>query len=116
MALVDQHAADERYRLETIIKSLPTSSIHLTNLEIPFPITHIPILLQRKNNLRQWGIEIEITTDENVRIKGIPEILAKDNIDGGRWKGILLSYVMMNIEECPSGLMDMFCSKACRSV
>lgn len=116
MALVDQHAADERYRLETIIKFLSTSSIHPTDLEIPFPKTHIPILSQRKHNLRQWGIEIQITTDDMVHIKGIPVILAKDNIDGGGWKGIMLSYLMMNAEECPSGLMDMFCSKACRSV
>ena len=70
--------------------------------------------MKRKSKLRQWGIEIE-TTEEKVRVVGVPGVLVKD-IDGGRWKGILLEYVAASADECPTGLMDMFCSKACRSV
>ena len=113
IALIDQHAADERYRLETIIKFLPTS-IHQTNINIPFPQKYLPTLSKRKYNLRQWGIDIELT-NEGVRLVGIPGVI-KD-IDEGRWKGILSSYVLTHAaDDCPSGLMDMFCSKACRSV
>ena len=39
------------------------------------------------------------------------------DIDEGRWKDILSSYVFTHAaDDCPSGLMNMFCSKACRSV
>jgi hypothetical protein len=39
------------------------------------------------------------------------------DIDEGRWKGILSSYVLTHAaDDCPSGLMNMFYSKACRSV
>jgi DNA mismatch repair ATPase MutL len=113
VALVDQHAADERYRLETIFKSLQ-ASLHPTTFEFQFSVNILSVLVKRKSKLRQWGIDIE-TTEERVRIVGIPGVLAKD-IDGGRWKGILLEYVTTSADECPTGLMDMFCSKACRSV
>ena len=112
MALIDQHAADERYRLETIIHSLPTS-IHQTNISLPLPPQQRDVLSKRKHHLRQWGIDIDITND--VLLVGIPNV-AKDT-DEGSWKGILSSYILTNIaDDCPSGLMDIFRSKACRSV
>jgi DNA mismatch repair ATPase MutL len=113
IALIDQHAADERYRLETIIKLLPTS-VHQTNINVPLSPKYLPTLSKRKHNLRQWGIYIELT-DEGVRVVGIP-VVTKD-IDEGRWKGILSSYVLTHAaDDCPPGLMNIFCSKACRSV
>src|SRR5436190_21785892 len=108
VALIDQHAADERYRLETIIKSLPTS-IHPTIIDIPFVGNPLDTLSKQRVKLRQWGIDIEIT-DVGVRILGIPSVL-KD-VDPGRWKVVLTSFLMMTMEDnCPSGFMDMFCSK-----
>jgi DNA mismatch repair ATPase MutL len=115
IALVDQHAADERYRLETILGTLPTS-IHPLDLamEITIPEKQLRIISKRKNNLLNWGIEIQVKKD-CVFISGIPKVLA-ECIDGAQWKRVLSSYLLRNADDCPSELMDMFCSKACRSV
>jgi DNA mismatch repair ATPase MutL len=115
VALVDQHAADERFRLETIIKSLQTTIHRLSSeMKITLPSKVLETLSHRRNHLLSWGIDISVTED-GLRITGIPEILMKD-LDEARWKGILSSYVTTNVDDCPRGLMEMFCSKACRSV
>jgi DNA mismatch repair ATPase MutL len=115
IALVDQHAADERYRLEAILSALPTS-IHLLDqsIEITIPSKQLNIISKRGIDLLKWGVKIEVKND-CVFVTGIPKVLA-ECVDGARWKRILSSYLLTNTDECPSELMDMFCSKACRSV
>lgn len=114
-AMIDQHAADERYRLETIIQNLQTTAIKIQPpIEISFPSEkNIQVLKERKSKLQQWGIELAILGDL-VRISSIPGIL--EDIDATRWKTILLQYVTEDGLDCPSGMMNIFCSKACRSV
>ena len=115
LALVDQHAADERFRLETIINSL-SSNIHRLShaIKVSFPVKQLQLLSRRSGNLRSLGIEIELY-DDSLQIAGIPGVL-RNETDGERWKAILSSYVSMNAPDCPTPLMNMLCSKACRSV
>lgn len=115
IALVDQHAADERYRLETIFRTLSTS-IHPLDpaMEITVPGNQLSIISKRRIKLLNWGVKIEVKNSRTF-ITGVPGVL-RECIDGARWKRILLSYLLTNADDCPSELMDMFCSKACRSV
>jgi DNA mismatch repair ATPase MutL len=113
LALVDQHAADERYRLETIIQNLTGTKLQLSSpIEICFSEKHLQILNERKK-LQDWGVELEIL-ESLVRITEIPAIL--DEVDPVRWRSILLQYILEDGRECPLGMMNIFCSKACRSV
>jgi len=39
------------------------------------------------------------------------------DVDPARWKGVIMTYISSQMaEDIPTGLMDMLCSKACRSV
>jgi DNA mismatch repair ATPase MutL len=114
VALVDQHAADERHRLESILTGLPSSTRSLQQaIEFPCPEQHLSTLGRRKDQLLRWGVGIDIL-DETVRITEVPTIL-KD-VDAARWKSILVGYALEDEREYPTGLMEIFCSKACRSV
>lgn len=114
IALIDQHAADERFRLETIIQGLSADVRQMQSpLEIPFPQKDLEKLVHRKDKLGQWGLEIDVL-DEKIEIKTVPKIL--EDIEVTRWKTILVQYVREDGYDCPSGLMNIFCSKACRSV
>ena len=110
IALIDQHAADERYRLERILdgESIPSS------LTLSLVKSDLTTLETRKSSLRQWGLEIEIA-EETLRIVGISTVLAKE-VDSVPWREILTSYTAGAADECPPLLMHLFCSKACRSV
>jgi DNA mismatch repair ATPase MutL len=111
IALIDQHAADERFRLERILKtaeSVPAS------LALRLGKSELATLERRKEGLRRWGIDVEIVGG-TVRIVRIPKVLAKD-IDSVPWREILASYTAGGTDECPPLLMNLFCSKACRSV
>lgn len=111
LALIDQHAADERYRLERILKSLPTT-IHTVTPSIPLA-HNLLSLSKRKQRLLRWGIQLEFV-DNTIVLKGIPAILA--DLDVARWNQILSRYMTEDKHDCPTALMELFCSKACRSV
>lgn len=111
IALIDQHAADERYRLERILQFVHSTPSSLT---LCLPKSHLTTLEARRSALRQWGLEIDIA-EGSVRIIRIPSVLVKD-INSIPWREILASYTAGRAEECPPLLMNLFCSKACRSV
>jgi hypothetical protein len=83
-------------------------------LDIQLGPKYTRALFNQKQKILTWGVEIEFI-DEGIRVLGIPGVLAKD-VNEGRWKKILLQFSTAERNECPSELMDMFCSKACRSV
>jgi DNA mismatch repair ATPase MutL len=112
LAAVDQHAADERYRLELILDSLGEASLEVS-IQFEIPEKYRTILSQRNRKLVEWGVEIYVLKGK-VEITRIPRIL-KD-VNASRWKQILVEYVSQDDVSCPSGLTDIFNSKACRSV
>ena len=141
LAVIDQHAADERYRLERLIEQLRyTSKVVDPAINIPMSERHLHTLLKRREVLLQWGIEItieksgvisesemsgivELTTSERqgtlqemgvLLLRVIPEI-TKD-LDAAKWKQILLQYLSEEKSQLPSLLTQILASKACRSV
>lgn len=115
IALVDQHAADERYRLEVIIQTL-SKGIHRIDPPIVFRLSkrNLQTLSNRRSKLMIWGVEIEII-DDSVQLVGIPWVTA-NVIEERKWKMILFQFATAVQDGCPSVLMSMLCSKACRSV
>jgi DNA mismatch repair ATPase MutL len=114
VALIDQHAADERYRLEAIVRNLSSTAREKNpSIELPFSPMQLQALAARKEKLRQWGIVMDIS-DKSATIIAVAEILM--DVDATRWKSILLHYLLEDELDCPSELMNLFCSKACRSV
>ena len=111
IALIDQHAADERFRLERILETAESVPASLT---LRFSKSELATLERRKEGLLRWGMQVEIA-EETVRIVGIPNVLAKD-LDSVPWREILASYTAGQPDECPHLLMNLLCSKACRSV
>jgi DNA mismatch repair ATPase MutL len=141
LAVIDQHAADERYRLERLIEQLRyTSKVVDPAINIPMSERHLHTLLKRREVLLQWGIEItieksgvesesempgivELPTSERqgtlkemgvLLLRVIPEI-TKD-LDAAKWKQILLQYLSEEKSQLPSLLTQILASKACRSV
>jgi len=119
LALIDQHAADERHRLEAILRSLPTSSYTLeTPLQIPLSSRQLEIFRQRKDILMSCcGVQLKIEAN-SVWLLAVPEVLASDSskdLNTAQWKTILLEAVSGSTVQCPAKLMSTFCSKACRS-
>jgi hypothetical protein len=110
IAVIDQHAADERFRLERILETAESVPASLT---FRLGQSEVATLERRMEALRKW-IEVEIV-EGMVRIVGIPKVLAKD-IDSVPWREILTSYTAGGADECPPLLMNLLCSKACRSV
>lgn len=139
--MIDQHAADERYRLEQLIERLrDTKQVIDPVMNIQMSGRHLSILWKRREALLQWGIDItversgipgtsgtlgaiEVANAERqwtgkemgtLGIKGAPQI-TKD-LGAGNWKQILLQYVSEEATQLPSLLTEILASKACRSV
>jgi len=115
LALIDQHAADERYRLERIVSDLSTLS-HKLDPRIEFPVLDaaLAVLSRRRENLFIWGVRLVITSS-TIQVTHVPAVLCA--VDSARWKAVLTGYVSSQAAgDMPAGIMDMLCSKACRSV
>jgi DNA mismatch repair ATPase MutL len=112
LAAIDQHAADERYRLELILESLRESTLDVS-IQFELQEKYRAILSQRTRRLLEWGVKLDILGG-NVEITRIPAILI--DVEPARWKQILQAYTNEDTLTCPSGLAHMFNSKACRSV
>lgn len=141
LAVIDQHAADERYRLERLIEQLRhTKHVRDPVMNIPMSERHLRSLWKRRDALLQWGIEIAIEKFGVVRESEVPKTVEMDNaerqgitngtgmfllkgapeitkdLDTGKWKQILLQYVSEEATQLPSLLTEFLASKACRSV
>jgi len=130
LAVIDQHAADERYRLERLIEQLH-QSVHMPApaLQIQVSQKYLSTLRKRQGILRQWGICVTVESSEMgisemqgtakdiavLRFDNVPDI-TKD-LDAAKWKEILIQYLSEEAAtQLPSLLMDILASKACRSV
>lgn len=131
LAVIDQHAADERYRLEQLMEQLPQKTYRLNPpMEIPLSDRIGKVLWKRRGVLLRWGVDItiekpEMGTSERLqgtlkelgavgRLQGVPEI-TKD-LNATKWKEILLQYTSEEASQPPSLLTEILASKACRSV
>jgi len=76
MILIDQHAAHERIRYETLKKNFLHSQMTAQVLHIPemirFHNENIVLLEKKLTQLRQWGFEAEIFSQDTVIFRTIP--------------------------------------------
>jgi DNA mismatch repair protein MLH3 len=167
LILVDQHAADERVRVEGLLQDLCTPAQHdpacVQSLKLPKPITFAikfkerEVFMAHKNHFLRWGI-VFIVDDARqrmvaqktasaepatpiIKITRLPAVVAErcrvdpqqllDLIRTEAWKreGSMSGMAERSaesrkicqtdwfrlVEDCPSGMLDMVHSRACRS-
>ena len=67
--MVDQHAADERVRLEHLLAVVDLVSVDMDT------VVAVPFLHRLASNLTQFGFTIESADDGNIKVVAIPELL-----------------------------------------
>lgn len=130
LVLVDQHAADERIRVEELLTNLDSSSTQLAKpIVFELQLREHGLLARYAAYFAEWGIwyEIQPLPDSHkcrISVKALPSAIAercriepkvlielirteawKRSEDGGS----------VTRKACPQGLLDMLNSRACRS-
>jgi DNA mismatch repair protein MutL len=100
LMIIDQHAAHERILYEKFLKktSIETESLFLP-LRIELPPREFNIIMEYKNQLRDFGLEIEDFGTNNVIIRALPKELQKADI-----KGLLMDIATGIVEEETEGI------------
>lgn len=67
--MVDQHAADERVRLEKILETINLESVSIDK------VVDIPFLERLAANLAHFGFEIDASIDDKTKVLAVPQLL-----------------------------------------
>ena len=119
--LLDQHAADERCRLECVLAELGASP-NPTQLPDPYhmaiPDSLVPSLLTQAEYLTSWGCNFEAVTYNTLRVTHLPEMCINRLINQPKLINQLIYEAAAPdrgcTDGCPRVLFDLLCSKACR--
>jgi DNA mismatch repair protein MutL len=104
LIIIDQHAAHERILYEKFLKktSIETESLFLP-LRVELPPREFNIVIEYKNYLQEFGLDIEEFGANNIIIRAIPKELQKADI-----RGLLMDIASGIIEEETNGIKDDF--------
>ena len=130
LVLVDQHAADERIRVEGLLANLGSSSTQLAKpIVFELQVREYGLLARYAAYLANWGIwyEIQILPESHkcrISVKALPSAIAErcriepkiliELIRSEAWK-CSEDGSSVTRKACPQGLLDMLNSRACRS-
>lgn len=85
LIIVDMHAAHERIILEELKQQLASTVIMQQQLLIPIVINLTEILVETANNYKeelfQFGFEIDLIDNQTIIVRSIPNLLNTDNIE-----------------------------------
>ncbi|KAL3459273.1 hypothetical protein BJX64DRAFT_265130 [Aspergillus heterothallicus] len=146
LVLIDQHAADERCRVEALYEEfLGLDGIRIVQMDpVIFDIAHTESLLfkRQRDFFRSWGVEYTVeqgtvSTKASVSVTSLPATIAErcrtepdlivSIIRGEVWKRAEdgstspamektdHSSWMGRLAGCPSGILDLLNSRACRT-
>ncbi|KAH3902352.1 uncharacterized protein SCODWIG_00853 [Saccharomycodes ludwigii] len=144
LLLIDQHAADERVKLEMylhdyIIQRIKTPTLNVCSLENPISLQvtslEMSSLEYYYSEFEVWGFSIQKTTSTSIVVKCLPQILnqriGKDynflkngilqhlyDLQQGKrckFKKNLISEWWVNVNSIPILLLELFTSKSCRN-
>ena len=130
LVLVDQHAADERIRVEELLTNLGSSSTQLAKpIVFELQVREHRLLARYGAYFADWGIWYEIKTLPEshkcrISVKALPSAIAErcriepkvliELIRTEAWKRSEDGSSVTG-KTCPQGLLDMLNSRACRS-
>ncbi|KAL9629779.1 MAG: hypothetical protein Q9164_006729 [Protoblastenia rupestris] len=131
LVLVDQHAADERIRIETLIAELGTQAAIILPKPIIFDtsIRDQELLEKHRSYFEHWGIQYKISKSSdsinyNVSVTTLPRAIAErcriepkvllDLLRGEAWK-LEDTSTIPAVHTPPQRLLDILNSRACRS-
>jgi len=102
LVIIDQHAAHERVLYEKFLKktSIETESLFLP-LRIELPTREFNIIMEYREKLRDFGLEIEDFGKNNVIIRALPREIQKADL-----KDLLMDIATGIIEEETEGIRD----------
>lgn len=135
LVLIDQHAADERVKVEELFRQLSTGDTAVLTKPIVFEVeaAEVERLGHVQRHLEAWGIRCERSqlSRRTIRITHLPKLIAErcrqdpkmmiSIIRAEIWKeerpGIPAANAswLDRMAKCPAGLIDMMNSRACRS-
>jgi DNA mismatch repair protein MutL len=100
LLIIDQHAAHERILYERFLKrtSIEPEPLVLP-LRVEIPVREYTVLLQQKDFLREFGLDIDDFGANNIIIRSMPGELGKDNI-----RELMIDMASGLIEEETSGI------------
>ena len=129
LALVDQHAADERVKVELLLQEISDAQPVSLRPPMMFDIsqTERPRYCEWEHAFRDWGIRYEV--QDKLAVVAVPALIAErcradpkvliellrkeiwstlaPVVTSGDW--------FMKLTACPSGLLDLINSRACRT-
>ena len=119
--LLDQHAADERCRLEHLLAELGASP-NPTQLPDPYhmaiPDSLVSSLFTQADYLASWGCKFEYVTYNTLRVTHLPEVCVNRLSNQPKFIEQLIYEAVAPdrsyTDGCPRVLFDLLCSKACR--
>ena len=130
LVLLDQHAADERIRVEELLTNLGSSSKQLAKpIVFELQVREYGLLARYATYFAHWGIWYEVKTlpESNkcrISVKALPSAIAErcrvepkvliELIRTEAWKRSEDGSWVTG-KACPQGLLDMLNSRACRS-
>ena len=130
LVLVDQHAADERIRVEGLLANLGASSTQLAKpIVFELQVREHGLLARYAAFFAEWGIWYEVQTLPEfhkcrISVKALPSAIAERcRIEPKVLIELIRTEVWKRSEDgssvtrqaCPQGLLDMLNSRACRS-
>jgi DNA mismatch repair protein MutL len=102
LTIIDQHAAHERVLYEKLLKK---TSLEIENLFLPIrvelPAKEFNIIMNYKNLLHDFGLDIEEFGANNVIVRALPKEFHKSDM-----KGLLLDVASGILEEETIGIKD----------
>ena len=128
LALVDQHAADERVKVETLLLEISTAQIVALRPPMMFNVSQLerPKYCEWRNAFDQWGIQYKV--QENLVVEALPALIAErcraepkvliELIRKAIWTPVPVVKSgdwFARLATCPSGLIDLVNSRACRT-
>ena len=130
LVLIDQHAADERIRVEELLANVGQSSTQLARpIVFELQVREHELLARYAAHFANWGIWYEIQTPPEsqkcrLSVKALPSAIAErcriepkvliELIRTEAWKRSEDGSSVTR-KACPQGLLDMLNSRACRS-
>lgn len=130
LLLVDQHAADERIRVERFIDELTGEALRVDVVDISVELneeelSYLPSVLP---SMAAWGIEMEMTEGGSVKVVSLPRLIStrcrmepelvsrmvKQHLAMAQVDSSFCSASRRNIGSCPRVLSDLLNGKACR--
>lgn len=133
LILLDQHAADERVKVEELLKKLCDRNTIQLQTHILFDVSEVEVQRFRawKQAFHTWGIEYNFRGQgrRSLAVTALPTVIAErcrteprvliDLLRREIWKPVCQSIPdgpwMAKVASCPQGIVDLVNSRACRA-